>query len=231
MIGFYDYTVILTYLSLLSAGAGIIISLSGTGHPYIGTFFLLFCGLCDAFDGRVARTKDNRTDMEKAFGIQIDSLSDLVAFGVLPACIGSAMIRTSSVLQALFVPHHFDALHVLHWVFNALLVLYILAALIRLAYFNVTEEERQKTEGGTRKYYLGLPVTSAALIFPAVMMLQYMLPMDISVIYFPVILVTGLLFITPIKVPKPGLKGILIMIGIGLLEFLVMLMMHLFFRR
>ena len=141
------------------------------------------------------------------------------------------MIRTSSVLQALFVPHHFDALHVLHWVFNALLVLYILAALIRLAYFNVTEEERQKTEGGTRKYYLGLPVTSAALIFPAVMMMQYMLPMDISVIYFPVILVTGLLFITPIKVPKPGLKGILIMIGIGLLEFLVMLMMHLFFRR
>ena len=231
MIGFYDYTVILTYLSLLSAGAGIIISLSGTGHPYIGTFFLLFCGLCDAFDGRVARTKDNRTDMEKAFGIQIDSLSDLVAFGVLPACIGSAMIRTSSVLQALFVPHHFDALHVLHWVFNALLVLYILAALIRLAYFNVTEEERQKTEGGPRKYYLGLPVTSAALIFPAVMMMQYMLPMDISVIYFPVILVTGLLFITPIKVPKPGLKGILIMIGIGLLEFLVMLMMHLFFRR
>ena len=220
MIGFYDYTVILTYLSLLSAGAGIIISLSGTGHPYIGTFFLLFCGLCDAFDGRVARTKDNRTDMEKAFGIQI-----------VPACIGSAMIRTSSVLQALFVPHHFDALHVLHWVFNALLVLYILAALIRLAYFNVTEEERQKTEGGTRKYYLGLPVTSAALIFPAVMMMQYMLPMDISVIYFPVILVTGLLFITPIKVPKPGLKGILIMIGIGLLEFLVMLMMHLFFRR
>ena len=231
MIGFYDYTVILTYLSLLSAGAGIIISLSGTGHPYIGTFFLLFCGLCDAFDGRVARTKDNRTDMEKSFGIQIDSMSDLVAFGVLPACIGSAMIRTSSVLQALFVPHHFDALHVLHWVFNALLVLYILAALIRLAYFNVTEEERQKTEGGTRKYYLGLPVTSAALIFPAVMMMQYMLPMDISVIYFPVILVTGLLFITPIKVPKPGLKGILIMIGIGLLEFLVMLMMHLFFRR
>ena len=72
---------------------------------------------------------------------------------------------------------------------------------------------------------------NAALIFPAVMMMQYMLPMDISVIYFPVILVTGLLFITPIKVPKPGLKGILIMIGIGLLEFLVMLMMHLFFRR
>ncbi len=57
MIGFYDYTVVLTYLSLLSAGAGILVSLSGMGHPYFGSFFLLFCGLCDAFDGKVARMK------------------------------------------------------------------------------------------------------------------------------------------------------------------------------
>ena len=43
MIGVYDYTVILTYLSALSAGIGIIVSLNGTGHPYYGTFFLLAC--------------------------------------------------------------------------------------------------------------------------------------------------------------------------------------------
>ena len=101
MIGFYDYTVVLTYLSLLSAGAGIVISLSGGGHPYIGCFCLLFCGLCDAFDGKVARTKQGRTRIEQNFGIQIDSLSDIVAFGVLPACIGAAVLRTSPQLQAL----------------------------------------------------------------------------------------------------------------------------------
>ena len=95
MLGFYDYTVLLTYLSLVSAGTGIVVSLSGGGHPFIGVFLLLFCGLCDAFDGKVARTKKNRTDMERRYGIQIDSLSDLVAFGVLPACIGIAMLRTS----------------------------------------------------------------------------------------------------------------------------------------
>lgn len=39
MIGVYDYTVILTYLSLLSAGFGIVISLSEGGHPYLGVFF------------------------------------------------------------------------------------------------------------------------------------------------------------------------------------------------
>ena len=70
MLGYYNYTVILTYVSLISSGLGIIISLTGEGHPYIGTFFLLFCGLCDAFDGKVARTKKDRTEMEMKFGIQ-----------------------------------------------------------------------------------------------------------------------------------------------------------------
>ena len=57
MIGFFDYTVILTYLSLLSAGLGVLVSLHGDGHPYWGVAFLLISGLCDAFDGNVARVK------------------------------------------------------------------------------------------------------------------------------------------------------------------------------
>ena len=40
MIGFYDYTVILTYLSLLSGTTGIMLCLNGVGHPYLGMFFL-----------------------------------------------------------------------------------------------------------------------------------------------------------------------------------------------
>ena len=95
MIGVYDYTVILTYMSLLSGCAGMIIAMSGLGHPYIGMLCMLISGLCDGFDGRVARRKKNRTKLEKDFGVQIDSLSDLVAFGVLPAAIGVSMLRAS----------------------------------------------------------------------------------------------------------------------------------------
>ena len=222
-IGVYDYTVILTYLSLISASCGIIISLEGKGHPYIGTFFLLACGLFDAFDGMVARTKKDRTDFEKHFGVQIDSLSDLVAFGVLPMCIGSAMIRTSPTVHDMFYPGYLTFGAVVHWICKALMILYVLAAMIRLAYFNVTEEERMANEGGKRKYYEGLPVTAASVIFPSIMMFQYVLPMDITLIYFPVILVVGILFIAPFKIPKPGMKGILIMVGIGALEFLFMI--------
>lgn len=224
MIGFYDYTVILTYLSLLSASTGIVVSLSGQGHPYFGAFFLLFCGLCDAFDGKVARTKENRSEMECHFGIQIDSLSDLVAFGVLPACIGVALIHTSPFLHAA-LPTEARLWYCLagKFVFYAVLVLYILAAMIRLAYFNVTEEERQRTETGARTYYTGLPVTSAALIFPFVLLMQYLLPTDITLVYIAVVVLTSLAFLCRFQIRKPGLRGILIMVGIGLLECIALL--------
>ena len=221
MIGFYNYTVILTYLSLISAGCGITVALSGYGHPYIGTFFLLFCGLCDAFDGKVARTKKNRSQEEQSFGIQIDSLSDVVAFGVLPAAIGTAMLHRSALM------HLADGTRwqrPLEFGGAAILILYILAAMIRLAYFNVTEETRQKTEGGARKTYTGLPVTSSALIFPPILLLQYVIPADVTPMYYVTAVICAIAFLSPFHIRKPGLRGVLILVGIGAVEFLLMLL-------
>lgn len=70
MIGFYDYTVILTYISFASSISGIF--LATRGHFNWAIFCLAFSGLCDMFDGKIARTKKNRTEDEKRFGIQID---------------------------------------------------------------------------------------------------------------------------------------------------------------
>lgn len=223
LLGFYDYTVILTYASLISAGIGIFVSLQGEGHPYLGIFFLLFCGLCDAFDGKVARTKKDRTEMEMKFGIQIDSLTDLVAFGVLPACIGNAMIRVSPTLEE--IPRrNADGRYTvsLAVLLFCIMLLYILAAMIRLAYFNVEEEIRQKTEDEVRKFYCGVPVTSSALVFPTVLLLQYILPLDVTMLYFAFMMLLGFLFLSKIQIKKPGLKGILVMIVIGVIEFVLL---------
>ena len=63
MIGFYSYTVILTYLSLVFAMVGIHLSVIGA---YQWSFIcLMMCGVCDTFDGMVARSKKNRTEEEK----------------------------------------------------------------------------------------------------------------------------------------------------------------------
>lgn len=62
MIGFYDYTVILTYISFASSISGIF--LATRGHFNWAIFCLAFSGLCDMFDGKIARTKKNRTEDE-----------------------------------------------------------------------------------------------------------------------------------------------------------------------
>lgn len=232
MIGFYDYTVILTYLSLLSGTTGIMLCLNGVGHPYLGMFFLLFSGLCDTFDGKVARSKKNRTEQMKKFGIQIDSLSDLVAFGVLPACIGISLLRYAINIPGLsgftfYILSNYQkpATYILTFV----AVLYVLAAMIRLAYFNVMEEEDQNRDESGAKIYTGLPVTSAALIFPAVLLLHLLLRADLTLLYFGVMIVTGFLFRFHIKKPKN--RGIAILIIFGAIEFIILILALLHIKR
>ena len=147
MLGFYDYTVILTYLSLASSLCGMFCAFSG--HLHWAIFCLALSGLFDTFDGKVARTKRNRTEDEKNFGIQIDSLCDIVCFGVYPVilCYFSGMQDLPGL---------------------AILVFYCLAGLIRLAFFNVMETGRQQKTDENRKYYQGLPITSIAVILPLV---------------------------------------------------------------
>ena len=73
MLGVYDYTVVLTYISLMISIGGMMFSFNG--HLHLAVLCLALSGLCDMFDGKIARTKKNRTEVEKRFGIQIDSLS------------------------------------------------------------------------------------------------------------------------------------------------------------
>lgn len=207
MIGFYNYTVVLTYMSLVSSVAGIFFACgmcSGKANPTYAVVCLMISGLCDMFDGKVARTKKDRTDDEKKFGIQIDSLCDAICFGVLPSVIGYS-VGLDSLIDL------------------PVLVLFPLCAVIRLAYFNVAEESRQKKTDDVRKVYEGLPVTSVALIFP----LLYSFHKDIGCcfpqVYGLTMIVIAIAFITRFKVKKPDMKTMFIFIGIGFVEFLWLL--------
>lgn len=207
MIGYYNYTVILTYMSLISSVLGMFFAMgmSGSIHPEYAIICLMISGLCDMFDGKVARTKKSRSESEKQFGIQIDSLCDAVCFGVLPSIIGYSIGMKS-------------------WCDVPVLVMFPLCAVIRLAYFNVAEEERQKQTSDVRKVYEGLPVTSVALILP----LLYSFHKDIGSELFPTIygfalLLIAIAFITRFKVKKPTMKTMITFIVVGALELIWML--------
>ena len=123
LIGFYDYTVILTYGSLISSLLGMLCA--SQGRLRMAICCLVISGVCDMFDGMVARSKKNRTEDEKSFGIQLDSLCDLVSFGVFPA----VLLYCAGVQTFVGI---------------LILLLYVLCALIRLAFFNVLEINRQE---------------------------------------------------------------------------------------
>ncbi len=212
MIGFYNYTVILTYISLASSVIGIFICtnpnsfVGNVPNSLWGILCLMISGLCDMFDGKVARTM-KRTEAQKKFGIQIDSLSDLVAFGVLPAAIGYGIlpdsIKSSGWLIAFF----------------ALFVFFVLAALIRLAYFNVMEEERQSKTDGVRKEYEGLPVTNTALIMPFLYIFSFRIGGCFYIVYSAALLLVALAFIIKFRVKKVGMKAMLVFLLVGVIEF------------
>ena len=187
MVGFYNYTVIMTYFGVVSAVLGI--GLAMYGHTSMAVVCLMVSGFCDLFDGSIARTRE-RTEDEKKFGIQIDSLADLICFGVLPVAIGFSIGLT-------------------HWYEAAALVVYVLAALIRLAYYNVTEEELEFCENTKRVYYDGLPVTTVAILIPMIYTLRPVMKSGFLLLYALCLLVTAIAFLAKIKVRKLGMKGMI----------------------
>ncbi len=194
MLGVYNYTVILTYIGMLTGLAGIGLAMRG-GLPW-ALLCLLLAGLCDMFDGTIASTKKDRTPQEKRFGVQIDSLSDLICFGVLPAAIVFAADHGRIVAAVVSG-------------------LYVLCALIRLAWFNVDEEERQDAAGGGRTLYLGLPVTTVALFLPTLLGLARLMCWPLGAVGIALLAVMAVAFLVPFK---------LVMLLIGCTELVVVLL-------
>ncbi len=197
--GYYNYTVVLTYLGMLAGFTGITFAMEGAYRQTI--ICLMAAGICD---GAVAATKQ-RDAREKKFGIQIDSLSDLICFGVLPALF---TYQIGGKGHLVFLAASF----------------YVLCTLIRLAYFNVLEEERQQAETGSRKWYLGLPVTSAALVLPVFFIVGRRLMLRGDLLFSAVLGTMAAAFLLPIKIKKPYLAGKIGIIFTGAVEFTILLL-------
>ncbi len=200
MIGIYNYTVILTYMSLASAVTGIVLAFNG--HSFSAIICLLVSGLCDMFDGKVARTKKQNSE-EASFGIQIDSLADIVAFGILPIAIGVSLGLNKPIFALVYT-------------------LYALCALIRLAYFNVLAETNKKKSNQPLKFYTGLPVTSVALILPFLYIFKP-LTIHFNTLYIWALVIIALMFVSKIKIKKPTFKTLIIFIVLGVIELILIL--------
>lgn len=185
-IGFYNVSVILTYLGLAFTIFGMYLAF--TGNVSTAFMCLILSGVCDLFDGAVARSV-KRNDSEKNFGVQIDSLVDVVSYGAFPIVLGIAMGFVSK--------------------FNIITyILYGICAVIRLAYFNViTLDKKTYLKNKKDEFYFGLPVTNVAIILPIIYSLKFFFAKNIAVFeksYQWGMFIIAILFISNFKIKKPS---------------------------
>lgn len=204
MIGFYSYTVVLTYISLAITVFGMTQAIHGNFK--IAILCLALSGLCDMFDGKIARTKKNRTEDEKAFGIQIDSLCDVVCFGIFPALICYLLGVRGPIGMAI-------------------IALYCVNSVIRLAFFNVMEAKNALISETGEKFYRGLPITSMAIVLPLVFMIQFAISdMAFRILLHFALLIVGILFIVDFQLKKPTNKMLSVIVSIvGTAVFIMLL--------
>jgi len=189
-IGCYNKSVILTYMSVVAAVVGIwhIANIKNIQELPLIMACLIIAGICDMFDGKVAR-RCKRTETEKDFGIQLDSLADTVSFVAFPVVI---LIK----LWTLGKPVIQYPLHVDTVILSVISIAFIITGVTRLAWFNIT------TTGKT-VHYSGLPVTSVAAIIPVAYLIfkDTKFFLEAMMILYAII---AFLFVLNFKLKKPN---------------------------
>jgi len=161
-------------------------------HIYFASALLVAALIFDVLDGRIARWRKKTS----AMGRELDSLADIISFGVAPAVIGYALGMNG--------------------LFDRIVLGYFVACGVsRLARYNVTAEEL--SDGGDKvKYFEGTPIPTSLLIV-GIMFFAASMGATSSTIWFgeitlagfklhPLVLmfaISGSLMISRIKVPKP----------------------------
>lgn len=176
-----DLPNICTLFGLLSATLGIYFAITGQIKFAVigGVWSVLF----DWLDGLIASKLTNRTDKHRAFGAQLDSLIDIVSFGVLPATI----LLSYSDFNPWFLPGAFTI---------------IAACAIRLSYFNIYG----LTDGKT---YTGLAVDYNGLIIAFIFLFeQYFHKAHFSIGLYTFIMAVAFLNLSSIQIPKISKKAI-----------------------
>ncbi len=165
---------------------GLICAVLGIYFAILGNFPAAMIGLVwavtfDWLDGRIARRIKNRTAEQREYGGQLDSLIDVVSFGVAPAVLLLSVGGFSS------------------WYLPGAIVIFS-ASVVRLAYFNVFG----LVEGST---YRGLALDNNVIILVALFAFQGVLGAPtFGIVLYAALMGLSVLNIAPIRTPKMGGK-------------------------
>lgn len=153
----YFFKLIPNMISLLALCFGISsIKMAYSGYFMTAVSFILFACFLDGIDGRVARFLNVSSD----FGVQIDSLADLVNFGIAPG----------------FIVYCWKMNEIGIDIFSWAVVLMLGCCMaLRLARFNVATKVEDKENPLVKYFFTGMPAPAVAcmVVFPAILSFQF----------------------------------------------------------
>jgi CDP-diacylglycerol--serine O-phosphatidyltransferase len=168
--------VFLGFVAMIQSIQGIMAGAAGNlgPNPHFAMAALVIgvAVILDGLDGRIARM----TNTASEFGREMDSLADVITFGLAPAVLAFAWGVQFAVVEVL--PLH-DHLHRLGYFVS---FLYLLCGAARLARFNIQKNPVPKNPGRPdRKYFVGLPIPAAAALIASVVYISDGVPL----LYWP----------------------------------------------
>jgi CDP-diacylglycerol--serine O-phosphatidyltransferase len=172
-------------------------SLGPNDHFSVAAKAIGFAVFFDGLDGRIARLTNTVSD----FGRELDSLADVITFGIAPAIL-------AFVWGVLFVPRVPDTAvweQLARWGYLAAF-LYLICGAARLARFNVQTNPKPKNPGRPdRKYFVGMPIPAAAALLAAVIFFFDAEPVQsltYSIAWLVTVGITGLLMVSTWRYPS-----------------------------
>lgn len=200
-IGYYSLANAVTLFGLISASMSCFLAASGAKNIKFAVLMLFFACICDLFDGRIARSNPNRSEHQQFYGIQLDSLCDMVSFGIAPCFIAFSM-GFNGVLDVIIY------------------LIFIVCGAVRLAYFNTLAND---APGKSMKYYRGVPIPVSCFFITLLVLLSTFIPASVNVwIVRLIMLALGICFVLNIKIKKPPLRNMLVIFGIQVVMLVVL---------
>jgi len=183
--GFFAILSVLKGIGLLSVGIGMGLGMVAFDNAAKAIGWAI---VFDGLDDRIARLTNSASD----FGREFDSLADVVAFGVAPACLAYAWCaRFAEGAEGLQLAHH---VRQVGWL---VAFAFLICGAARLARFNI--ESRKPT--GDRRYFVGLPIPAAAGVIAAVVHWSKVPPRswEYAVVWLGMVAILALLMISRIR--------------------------------
>lgn len=200
-IGFFSIANVVTLFGLISSLTACFLA---ANENFIFAIYMLFLAcICDIFDGKIARLDKERSSANKFYGIQLDSLCDMVSFGVAP-CFIAFSAGYNGVIDVIIY------------------CIFVICGATRLAYFNTLANAYPKK---AKKSFKGIPIPVSTLLITFLFMLrEFNIPFGFMQWIFRIFLLAlAVGYILNIRIKKPDMKQGMILMSIEIIMLLILL--------